>query len=125
MVSIESVRKYCKRSDIPFIENYQQAIADKENMWECHHRLELHPDGTERFSRESLKKLDLLNHRPHTELIFLRFDVHQALHKHGKAKSEFGRKYIEHYGFGKRDNVKLYDHEKEYYRYHGHCSWEA
>lgn len=66
--------------DYKSIENYEQAKKDNFKGWHCHHRLELHPDGSVRFTRESLIKLDLYINRPANELIFLRADEHNKLH---------------------------------------------
>ena len=45
--------------------------------------------------------------------------------KLGKPRSEFGKKFLEHYGFTQHKNIKLYDHERCYYRRHGKCRWET
>ena len=66
--------------EISKIENYEQAINDKSQIWVCHHRLELHPDGSIRFTEESLQKLGLYENRPACELIFLPFGLHSTLH---------------------------------------------
>ena len=34
MISTNDVKRYC-REDITQIKNYDLAIADKENMWQC------------------------------------------------------------------------------------------
>lgn len=40
-------------------------------------------------------------------------------------RSEFGRKFLEHYGLHSNDDKTLYDKEKCYYYRHNHkCSWE-
>lgn len=66
--------------DISLIENYEQAKNDKENKWVCHHRLELHPDGSLRFTEEALERLGLYEHRPARELIFMPYGLHSTLH---------------------------------------------
>ena len=66
--------------DYTNIENYDLAKADNFKGWHCHHRLELHPDGSIRFTRESLIALDLYVNRPANELIFLRHSEHSKLH---------------------------------------------
>jgi hypothetical protein len=66
--------------DYTNIENYELAKADNFKGWHCHHRLELHPDGSIRFSRNSLIKLNLYINRPASELIFLRASEHTKLH---------------------------------------------
>lgn len=71
--------------DYEHIENYELAKADKFKGWHCHHRLELHPDGSIRFTRKSLIELGLYINRPANELIFLRADEHRKLHGANKA----------------------------------------
>ncbi len=39
--------------------------------------------------------------------------------------SDFGKKYVEHFGYGQKENPKQYDREKHWYRYHKKCRWEA
>ena len=39
-----TVKYFCK-DDITKIENYELAMADTEEVWHCHHRLELTLDG--------------------------------------------------------------------------------
>lgn len=68
------------------IENYEKAKAANFKGWHCHHRLELHPDGSIRFTKESLIKLDLYTNRPASELIFLTSKEHTKLH--GKNRHE-------------------------------------
>ena len=41
-----------------------------------------------------------------------------------KPKSEFGRKYIEHYGYSFTENIQQYRKEWKYYHHKGKCSWE-
>lgn len=38
MINLRNVKKYCK--DFTKIENYDKAIADTTQVWECHHILE-------------------------------------------------------------------------------------
>lgn len=44
----------------------------------------------------------------------------------GRTKSEFGKKFFEHYKIKrKQDNLKLYNYEYRWYRSHNNkCSWE-
>lgn len=42
----------------------------------------------------------------------------------GKPTSEFGRKFKEHYGITRYQNIKLYDKELHWFRYNGKCRWE-
>ena len=43
----------------------------------------------------------------------------------GKTRCEFGRKFKEHYGITKHQNIKLYRKEYNWFHYHEKCSWEA
>lgn len=77
-------KSYCK--EYWLIENYDKALADNFNGWHCHHRLELHPDGSIRFTRDGLINADLYVNRPPQELIFLTSSEHSKLHgrnRHG------------------------------------------
>ena len=75
-----NIQAYCSE-DISHIENYQEAVNDKEHMWECHHKLEV--QGQFRNSKELLKRCGMYWHRPACELIFLRHDEHRRLHMSG------------------------------------------
>lgn len=75
---------YCIPSEYELIENYEIAKADNFKGWSCHHRLELHPDNSIRFIRESLKRLGLYLNRPANELIFLKQDEHARMHAEGQ-----------------------------------------
>lgn len=44
MISIQGAKQKCK-DNISLIENYEQAVNDKSQMWVCHHRLEISLDG--------------------------------------------------------------------------------
>ena len=94
MICEYHARDYC--TDYTKIENYEQAVNDKEHIWDCHHRLESHfSDGTLRpygnfISKKELKELDMYYKRPPEELIFLTRAEHINLHKpyYGKHLSE-------------------------------------
>ena len=79
------INEYCANAycceDPSLIENYDKAIADTTQTWDCHHRGEVLPCG--RFSRDDLKKFGLYFNRPATELIFLTKAEHNRLHKKG------------------------------------------
>lgn len=87
----EQIAQFCKNYED--IENYQDAVNDKENTWHCHHRLELHPDNSVRFTVESLKKLDLYYNRPASELIFLKSEVHLSMHNKHKEWTDEQREH--------------------------------
>lgn len=87
------MKAYCSEP-LENIENYQQAVEDNEHIWVCHHRAEILPCG--RYTADQLKKHGLYWHRPASELIFLRPDVHTSLHHKGKIISgEHRRKIVE------------------------------
>lgn len=72
--------RYVKNGRIDLIENYEIAAKDNFEYWEIHHRLELHPDGSVRFTMQSLIKLDLYYDRPPSELIWLKCSEHRQIH---------------------------------------------
>ena len=76
----------CRAGEEHLIENYELAKADNFKGWDCHHRLELHPDGSLRFTRQSLKDLNLYLNRPARELIFLTHSEHAKLHSISRKK---------------------------------------
>ncbi len=80
MISENFPKRYCSEP-IESIENYEQAVNDTNQMWHCHHRLEI--QGQFRNSRELLKRCGMYWSRPASELIFLRHDEHCRLHREG------------------------------------------
>ena len=147
MINLLQVKKFCN-GDISLIENYQQAINDNTQTWECHHRMGVQPDGT-RLTRKWMKEHEIYYKLDPCMLIFLTSAEHKRIHnlgrklnqstKHkmsisrmnntnntGKIKSEFDRKFYEHYHITSKEDIKLYKSENDYYRRHNHkCSWEA
>ena len=51
MIKEDNAKKYCCE-DISLIENYNQAIADKEKMWDIHHRRECDSEGRTLFTKK-------------------------------------------------------------------------
>ena len=80
MISKRSAKAYCK-DDISLIENYDKAIADKTQVWHCHHRRETI------FSKSDLIEIGEYYNRPACELIFLTSLEHKRLHNLGKRLS--------------------------------------
>lgn len=80
MISRRRTREFCCE-DPSHIENYEQAVNDKDNQWDCHHRLEV--QGQFRNSVKLLKRCRMYYNRPASELIFLRKDEHTRLHTTG------------------------------------------
>lgn len=84
----------CKRfcSNIENVENYDKALADNFEGWECHHRLETHTSDGERreidLLAEELIALGMYYNRPSEELIFLKKEEHVSLHWKGRRHSE-------------------------------------
>ena len=66
---------FCKE-DISKIENYEEAINDKSQSWDCHHRTEIWWN----CSAEELMNNECYYHRPAKELIFLTHAEHAKLH---------------------------------------------
>ena len=149
MICIKETKRKCK-DDISKIENYDKAIADKTQTWDCHHRLELTLDGDFAHSVKDLKRLEMYYNRPYFELIFLTHDEHIKLHKSnkywknkshndnfgrrhtkeakdkitkavkGKTRTIFGEKFKAHYGITARDNINLYKKEYDWYNRHNY-----
>jgi len=76
--------KNCYCSEPSKIENYDKAIENTTQIWECHHRLETHTSDGERrlvdLTPLELKALDMYYHRPPEEFIFLTKEDHVSLH---------------------------------------------
>jgi hypothetical protein len=92
MINKATVSSYCK-DDIRLIENYEKAVADRNAVWHCHHRLELTLDGQYAVSKADLIRMDMYYCRPHFELILLPPTAHNKLHCIDKShRSEIARK---------------------------------
>lgn len=91
-------RKDCYCITPELIENYDKAIADTTQPWDCHHRLETHNSDGERrlvdISKAELIALGMYYDRPPEELIFLTSVEHSLLHLKGKHHSEEHRRKI-------------------------------
>ena len=81
MINEYAVKKYCNE-DISLIENFDKAIYDSTQIWECHHRRELET------SRKQLIEKNEYYNRPAEELIFLTRSDHNSLHKKGEPRSD-------------------------------------
>ena len=95
MISETHAKKFCEE-DISLIENYEQAVNDKNNKWDCHHRL------GEQYSRKYLIENGLYKKRPASELIFILEEEHRRFHNKGKHLSEKTKK--------KMSKVKIGNH---------------
>lgn len=88
---LKRLRRICNEYEL--IENYNEAIADTEKKWVLHHKKELVATGGERFMKaEELKALGLYFNLPKEDLIFLRKDIHDAMHKKECSVSDETRK---------------------------------
>lgn len=140
MIHYGRVESFCK-DDITKIENYDKAISDTENMWHCHHRLELTLDGEFANNKRELIRLGMYYKRPYFELIFLTEHEHKSLHARNqselarkkmaspqnhpkKIRSEFGQKFFEKFGKHCSEDPVRYNREKSYHVRYGKCSWE-
>lgn len=88
MINEYSARRYCSE-DISLIENYSEAVADKET-WDIHHRLEVQGQFTN--SVKLLKRCGMYYHQPASMLIFLKHGEHRRLHALGN-KSRLGKRH--------------------------------
>lgn len=80
MINNCNAKRFCSE-DIALIENYQDAIADEERMWEIHHRRECDSEGRTLFTVKQLKEKNLYLKRPASELVFVTRSMHKKLHR--------------------------------------------
>ena len=80
MINTYNAKRYCSE-DISLIENYHQAIADEERMWDIHHRRECDSEGRTLFTKKQLAEMHLYLKRPASELIFVTRSMHRKLHR--------------------------------------------
>ena len=77
MINETQAKRYCSE-DILMIENYEQAVNDKTQTWDIHHRLEI--QGKFRNSAKLLKKCCMYYNVPASQLIFLTHSKHIKIH---------------------------------------------
>lgn len=77
MINTGGIKRYCY-DDISLIENYDKAIEDNTQIWDCHHKL------GELNSKKYLLENNLYYNRPANELIFIPHSEHSRLHNLGK-----------------------------------------
>ena len=77
MINEKQLKRYCSE-DISKIENYDLAINDDTQVWDCHHRLEI--QGKTKKTARELLRCGLYWNRPADELIFLTHSEHIRLH---------------------------------------------
>ena len=95
MISEKCVKEFCCE-DASKIENYDKAIADTTQTWDCHHRLELIKTGAvvDSFSQD-LIDWGIYYNRPADELIFLKRNEHQSLHRKDQKAWNKGKRMSE------------------------------
>lgn len=80
MIKGSHASQYCCE-DVSNIENYEAAVNDKVNVWECHHKLELKATGAiVNSTAQDLKDWGLYYNRPADELMFILCTEHHRLH---------------------------------------------
>lgn len=84
MINEKLASKYCKE-DLSKIKNYDKAIADTTQIWDCHHMTETWWN----CSKKELIKNECYYNRKACELIFLTHAEHTSLHKKGKKRMPF------------------------------------
>ena len=82
-------RRYWAEGELTKIENYDKAIADTTQVWDCHHRVEIQNEKV--VLKKDLIAQGLYYHRPAEELIFLTHSEHVVLHKSGKYNHNYGK----------------------------------
>lgn len=82
MICLENVKRFCK--EYWKIENYQEAVNDTTQSWDCHHRHEIDWD----LPKEELIAIGRYYDVHYSELIFLTHAEHTRIHHKGKFVSE-------------------------------------
>ena len=90
MINFRYAQKFCC-DDISLVENYEQAINDKNQTWHCHHRLETDLG----LSAHELKEQNRYFKVPAAELIFLTPSEHMRLHHDGENSPMYGKNQSE------------------------------
>lgn len=104
------IKRYCSEP-LEHIENYEEAVNDKDHKWECHHKLEI--QGPFRNSKALLIKCGMYWQVPASQLIFLRRDEHLRLHNKGKTTSEETRRKMSVAMKGKKNGLGYHHSEEE------------
>lgn len=86
MIDIRRAREYCYQ-DISLIENYDKAVADTEQTWQCHHRNEIIMN----CGKKELISKGAYYCRPARELVFLTEFDHKRIHGVGKPSGMKGK----------------------------------
>ena len=89
MINEYYARRFCKE-DISKIKNYDKAIADTTQTWQCHHMTETWWNCT----AKELIENECYYNRKACELIFLTPAEHRRIHQKGKHLSEEHRRKL-------------------------------
>ena len=106
MINLKNVKNFCK-DDISLIDNYEKAINDKTQTWDCHHRRETV------LSRKDLIEIGEYYNRPACELIFFTHSEHMKLHHLDKPLSEDARRKLSEANKGKPSGMKGKHHSED------------
>lgn len=120
MISKDSVKRYC-RDDIQKIENYNEAVSDMVNMWECHHRLELTLDGQPACCRDDLIRHGMYYKRPAFELIFVKPQEHALMHADIQKTKTKGKQDIPYLLSTTKTLVRCQRYYYRYFDFHFNC----
>lgn len=90
MICSKTAKRFCKE-DLSKIENYNKAMADKENTWHCHHHTEIWWN----CSKKDLIDNECYYNRKACELIFLTSKEHRSLHSKGNKNPFYGKTHTE------------------------------
>lgn len=116
MINIKNVKKLCN-GNITQIENYELAINDNTQIWDCHHRRET----DEGLSVKQLIELGLYFNRPENELIFITHSEHSHLHHSGKHLSEETKQKLSEVNKGKHHSEETKRKQSESHK--GKTPW--
>ena len=97
MINENQAKRFCKE-DISKIKNYDKAIADTTQTWDCHHMTETWWG----CSKKDLIENECYYNRKACELIFLTHAEHISLHKKGIPFTEEHRRKISEAKKGKK-----------------------
>ena len=108
----------CRHPEL--IENYDKAIADTTQVWDCHHRLETHNSDGERrlvdLTAEELIALDMYYDRPASELIFLIRREHMTLHNQSLESNRKRAETMKGHGVSEETRRKMSEAKKGKHR---------
>ena len=112
MINEKMAKRFCS-DDISLIENYYQAIADEEKMWDTHHRRECDSEGRTLFTKKQLIDMNLYFNRPASELIFVTRSMHSKLHR--EMLENVGKNVGKKYGKigGKKNSIPILQFSKD------------